>query len=256
VRPGHTVGRRCANLGAELTGRHRARYRIWRGGLVCTTIGKRRRPGAPCLLRRWAAAVLELATEPIYELIRTDQLRSRKAGSRRIIGNHLLEFLDDSRGRPRGWLGRSSEETVHGLSAFFHDRLELVPVYQLGCPGAGVTSQAGDLLDGHAGVGHEADEGVPELPRRPGPGDSGRFHCRPELAADVGGVEFVAVPGGEHRAGGRSSASCSWRSCVTAISGVVRRAAGATTGVAVDHARPRRLPVAARPYARRLSDLH
>jgi len=34
--------------------------------------------------------VLELATEPIYELIRTDQLRSRKAGSRRIIGNHLL----------------------------------------------------------------------------------------------------------------------------------------------------------------------
>jgi excisionase family DNA binding protein len=42
-----------------------------------------------------AAAVLGVARETIYELIRTGQLRSRKAGSRRIIGkHHLLEFLD------------------------------------------------------------------------------------------------------------------------------------------------------------------
>jgi excisionase family DNA binding protein len=43
-----------------------------------------------------AAAVLGIARETIYELIRTGQLRSRKAGSRRIIGrHHLLEFLDN-----------------------------------------------------------------------------------------------------------------------------------------------------------------
>lgn len=42
-----------------------------------------------------AAAVLGVARETIYELIRTGQLRSRKAGSRRIIGkHHLLQFLD------------------------------------------------------------------------------------------------------------------------------------------------------------------
>ena len=42
-----------------------------------------------------AAAVLGVARETIYELIRSGQLRSRKAGSRRIIGrHHLLEFLD------------------------------------------------------------------------------------------------------------------------------------------------------------------
>lgn len=42
-----------------------------------------------------AAAVLGLARETIYEFIRTDQMPSRKAGSRRIIGgHHLLEFLD------------------------------------------------------------------------------------------------------------------------------------------------------------------
>ena len=42
-----------------------------------------------------AAAVLGVARETIYELIRTGELRSRKAGSRRIIGrHHLLDFLD------------------------------------------------------------------------------------------------------------------------------------------------------------------
>ena len=42
-----------------------------------------------------AAAVLGVARETIYELIRSGELRSRKAGSRRIIGrHHLLEFLD------------------------------------------------------------------------------------------------------------------------------------------------------------------
>jgi excisionase family DNA binding protein len=40
-----------------------------------------------------AAAVLGIARETVYELIRTGQLRSRKAGSRRIIGrHHLLDF--------------------------------------------------------------------------------------------------------------------------------------------------------------------
>jgi excisionase family DNA binding protein len=49
-----------------------------------------------------AAAVLGIARETIYELIRTGQLRSRKAGSRRIIGlHHLLEFLDDQPGTDR-----------------------------------------------------------------------------------------------------------------------------------------------------------
>jgi excisionase family DNA binding protein len=47
-----------------------------------------------------AAAVLGVARETIYELIRSGELRSRKAGSRRIIGrHHLLEFLDG--GEPR-----------------------------------------------------------------------------------------------------------------------------------------------------------
>ena len=42
-----------------------------------------------------AATVLGVARETIYELIRRGELRSRKAGSRRIIGrHHLLEFLD------------------------------------------------------------------------------------------------------------------------------------------------------------------
>jgi excisionase family DNA binding protein len=42
-----------------------------------------------------AATVLGVARETIYELIRTGQLRSRKAGARRIIGrHHLIEFLD------------------------------------------------------------------------------------------------------------------------------------------------------------------
>lgn len=42
-----------------------------------------------------AAIVLGVARETIYELIRTGELRSRKAGSRRIIGrHHLIEFLD------------------------------------------------------------------------------------------------------------------------------------------------------------------
>ena len=42
-----------------------------------------------------AAAVLGVARETIYELIRLGELRSRKAGSRRIIGrHHLLAFLD------------------------------------------------------------------------------------------------------------------------------------------------------------------
>jgi excisionase family DNA binding protein len=42
-----------------------------------------------------AAQVLGVARETIYELIRSGELRSRKAGSRRIIGrHHLLEFLD------------------------------------------------------------------------------------------------------------------------------------------------------------------
>jgi excisionase family DNA binding protein len=42
-----------------------------------------------------AAAALGVARETIYELIRTGELRSRKAGSRRIIAkHHLLAFLD------------------------------------------------------------------------------------------------------------------------------------------------------------------
>lgn len=52
-----------------------------------------------------AAAVLGIARETIYELIRTGQLRSRKAGSRRIIArHHILEFLDGEpeRGRRAG----------------------------------------------------------------------------------------------------------------------------------------------------------
>lgn len=42
-----------------------------------------------------AAIALGIARETVYELIRTGELRSRKAGSRRIVGrHHLLEFLD------------------------------------------------------------------------------------------------------------------------------------------------------------------
>jgi excisionase family DNA binding protein len=48
-----------------------------------------------------AAAILGVARETIYELIRRGELRSRKAGSRRIIGrHHLIEFLDGGEPRP------------------------------------------------------------------------------------------------------------------------------------------------------------
>jgi hypothetical protein len=53
-----------------------------------------------------------------------------------------------------------------------------------------VAGEAGDILDGDAGVGHEADEGVPELAGRPGTGYAGGLDGGAELAADVGGVEL------------------------------------------------------------------
>jgi hypothetical protein len=58
-------------------------------------------------------------------------------------------------------LGSAAEELVESLCAFFHDGAELVAVDELGGAGAGVAGEAGDFLDGDAGVGHEADEGVP-----------------------------------------------------------------------------------------------
>jgi hypothetical protein len=99
----------------------------------------------------------------------------------------------------RRWSGGASEELVHGEGAFFHDGPELVAVDDLGGARGGVAGQAGDFLDRDAGVGHEADEGVAELARRPGAGYRGGFDGGAELAADVGCVELAAVSGREYR---------------------------------------------------------
>jgi len=90
---------------------------------------------------------------------------------------------------------------VHGLGAFFHDGAELVAVDNLGGAGAGMSGEAGDFLDGDAGVGHQRYEGVPQLAGRPGAVYPGDADGGTEFTADVGSVELAAVAGGEHRPG-------------------------------------------------------
>ena len=55
------------------------------------------------------------------------------------------------------------QQGVHFLGAGGEDGPELVPVDRFGDFVAGVADEPGDLLDGDVAVGHEADEGVPEL---------------------------------------------------------------------------------------------
>jgi hypothetical protein len=74
-----------------------------------------------------------------------------------------------------------------------------VAVDDLGGPRVGVAGEADDFLDRDAAVKHQADEGVPQLVRRPGALDAGGFDGGAELAADVGGLDLAAVAGGEHR---------------------------------------------------------
>jgi len=72
-----------------------------------------------------------------------------------------------------------------------------VPANDFGGAGA-VAGQARDLLYWHARVGHETDEGMPQLTGRSSAGYLGRHDGSPELASDVGGVELAAVAGCEY----------------------------------------------------------
>jgi hypothetical protein len=114
---------------------------------------------------------------------------------------------------------RCGEELVHSEGAFFHDGSELVAVDDFGGAGAGVAGKAGDFLEGDAGVGHEADEGVAEFAKCPGAGYAGGFDGGPEFAADVGGVQLVAVSGGEHRPGVAAVAEPQVTECAGGIDG-------------------------------------
>lgn len=61
--------------------------------------------------------------------------------------------------------------------------------------------QPGDLFYGHARFGHDRDERVPQLPRRPDALDA-RFRAqRPEVKQDVRRVQWRTHAGREHQAG-------------------------------------------------------
>jgi excisionase family DNA binding protein len=69
-----------------------------------------------------AAALLGIARETIYELIRSRELRSRKAGSRRIIGRHLCLSSSTAALCPTaGGVGNSFEQLMRGFSAVLDD---------------------------------------------------------------------------------------------------------------------------------------
>jgi hypothetical protein len=74
-----------------------------------------------------------------------------------------------------GALAGGAEERVHFLCAGGEDGPELVAVDGFGDFAAGVADEAGDLFDGDVVVGHQADEGVPQLPRCPFRADARRL---------------------------------------------------------------------------------
>jgi len=98
-----------------------------------------------------------------------------------------------------GYAVRGKSWSREPQGAVCYDGSELVAVDDLGGAAGGVAGEAGDFLDRDAGVGHEADEGVPQFAGCPGAVDAGGCDGCPEFAADVVGVELAAVAGGEHR---------------------------------------------------------
>jgi hypothetical protein len=74
----------------------------------------------------------------------------------------------------------TGQQGIHLLGSGGHDRPELVPLDRFGDLAAGVADEPGDLLDGDVAVGHEADEGVPQLTRRPVRPNPSRPAHRPE----------------------------------------------------------------------------
>ena len=61
----------------------------------------------------------------------------------------------------------TGQQRVQFLGSGGHDGPELMPVDRLGDFAAGVADEPGDLLDDDIAVRHQADEGVPQLPRQP-----------------------------------------------------------------------------------------
>jgi hypothetical protein len=95
------------------------------------------------------------------------------------------------------------EELVHDLGACGDDRSQFAAVDDLGGAGGGVSDEASDLLDADPAVAQQADEGGPQLARRPAsppplPGSS----VPPEAAEGrAQPVTCAGVPGQEPGAG-------------------------------------------------------
>jgi hypothetical protein len=89
------------------------------------------------------------------------------------------------------------EELVHDFGAGGDDGSEFAAVDEFGGAGGGVSDEAGDFLDADAAVAHQADEGGPELARRPVIADAGFGADAFEHFADVARVQCDAVAGGE-----------------------------------------------------------
>jgi hypothetical protein len=54
-----------------------------------------------------------------------------------------------------------SEESIHNRCAGLDDGPDLMPVDQLGDGGAAMADELRDVLEGHAGIGEQRNEGVP-----------------------------------------------------------------------------------------------
>ena len=93
-----------------------------------------------------------------------------------------------------------TEELVHDLGALYQYWPDLSPVDDFCCPGAGVASEPGDLLNRRTGSGQQAYEAGPKLSRRPRRSDSCRVADGLELTPDVTGPEPGSERGGEHQA--------------------------------------------------------
>jgi hypothetical protein len=111
----------------------------------------------------------------------------------------LVQVLSGSRANRRGLA--SCEELVHDLGAGGDHRPQLPAVDDLGGPGGSVPGQPGDLLDADPAVAQQADEGGPQLARRPAVPDLRRRTDPLEHLPDVARVQRGAEVGGEHQAG-------------------------------------------------------
>ena len=95
---------------------------------------------------------------------------------------------------------RAVEHLVHHVGAGGDHGAQLVPVDDLGCAGTGVPGQAGDLLHRDPGLRHQADERVPQLPRRPATANAGLLTEPTKTAPNIRVVQRLTRTAGEHQA--------------------------------------------------------